>query len=620
MSVVFDIEADGLKPTKIHCLVWTSDGVTHEETSYEGMREFFKSNDVFIGHNIQRFDIPAVEKLLGIKIKGQFIDTLALSWYLEPERVRHGLESYGEEFGVPKPKIDDWENLTVEEYVHRCTEDVKINWRLWNKQDDILRRLYEHKQDLHRFLKYMEFKMDCAREQEEIGWPLDVDGCLQSVAELTKERDEKLEELVQVMPKVPNVAIKKRPAKPYKMNGSLSKSGGDWKELCDSLGIDPWSGPDSVEVIKGYDEPNPNSHEQIKAWLYELGWKPETFKFLRDKVTGDLRKIPQVSQDKAKGGGLCPSVLKLAGKEPGINVFDGLSVLNHRLSVLNGFLKAQENGMLKAEIAGLTNTLRFKHATIVNLPGVTTRYGEHIRRQLLAPPNKELCGSDCSGLEDRLKQHFIYPYDPDYVNEMNTEDYDPHLSLALEAGAVSEQQVDAYKTDDHKDKDVKNTRHIYKQGNYACQYGAGPPRLALTIGRDKATAERIHKAYWNKNWAVKQAAEDCHTKVCDGRMWLYNPISKFWYSLRNEKDRFSTLVQGSAVFCFDTWVMLIRKNGGPKICGQFHDEVVIPVSKGIREKVTAHLKSAIAGVNKKLNLNRELDVDVQFGDNYAEIH
>jgi hypothetical protein len=35
-------------------------------------------------------------------------------------------------------------------------------------------------------------------------------------------------------------------------------------------------------------------------------------------------------------------------------------------------------------------------------------------------------------------------------------------------------------------------------------------------------------------------------------MWLYNPVSKFWYSAIY-KDIFSTLNQGTGVYCFDTW-------------------------------------------------------------------
>ncbi|MNR41178.1 DNA polymerase I [compost metagenome] len=58
----------------------------------------------------------------------------------------------------------------------------------------------------------------------------------------------------------------------------------------------------------------------------------------------------------------------------------------------------------------------------------------------------------------------------------------------------------------------------------------------------------------------------------------------------------------------------------PQLTGQVHDEVVLTVKKGYREEVIKLLKEAIAVVNEELKLNRELDVDVQFGQSYADIH
>ena len=614
--VVFDAEANGLHPDRFHCLC-NNEGL--ETTNYDKMREFLTSDVVLVGHNIARWDVPNLERVLEIKVKAKLIDTLAVSWYLEPDRPRHGLESYGEEFGVLKPQVDDWENLSVEDYIHRCKRDVEINTILWNRQWKTLLALYENEKEAMRFLAYLSFKMDCAREQEEVGWRLDNAKCAEALTKLTIERDEKIVELTNAMPRVPVYAKRKRPAKPYKMNGSLSKAGEDWIVLCKDCCIDPWTGDSEITWIKGYDEPNPGSNPQIKAWLDSLGWRPETFKFLRDKETGETRKIPQIAQDKTKGPGLCPSVLKLVEKDPKIAVLDGLAILNHRIAILKGFSRnVDSEGYLKAEVDGLTNTLRFKHRTIVNLPTITTKYGEYARSCLIAPEGMELCGSDMSGLEDRLKQHFIYPYDPEYVKEMNTEDFDPHLDLAEQAEAVSSSDAKAYKLGE-KTNLIKGIRQTYKQGNYACQYGAGIPRLALTIGCSRELAEKIHTTYWKRNWAIRQAASDTYAKACAGTMWLYNPISRFWYSLRSEKDKFSTLVQGSAVYCFDTWVKYVRHNG-PKICGQFHDEVVIPVRKGLQQNLAAHLQKAIRRSNDELKLNRELSIDIQYGDNYAAIH
>ncbi len=93
---VFDIETDGLldKLTKIHVLSWSNDnGKTVRHThDYDEMRYVLLNSETLIGHNIIRFDIPAIEKVLDIKITAELIDTLALSWYLNHDRMRHGLE------------------------------------------------------------------------------------------------------------------------------------------------------------------------------------------------------------------------------------------------------------------------------------------------------------------------------------------------------------------------------------------------------------------------------------------------------------------------------------------------------------------------------------------------
>ena len=106
------------------------------------LQAWFDEGHTFIMHNGYTFDMPALE-LLGYDIsKTKFIDSLALSWYLEPNRIKHGLAEYGVEFGVPKPVIEDWESQTQEEYNHRVIEDCKIQKHLWLKQVGQLQELY----------------------------------------------------------------------------------------------------------------------------------------------------------------------------------------------------------------------------------------------------------------------------------------------------------------------------------------------------------------------------------------------------------------------------------------------------------------------------------------------
>ena len=49
-------------------------------------------------------------------------------------------------------------------------------------------------------------------------------------------------------------------------------------------------------------------------------------------------------------------------------------------------------------------------------------------------------------------------------------------------------------------------------------------------------------------------------------------------------------------------------------------EVILCIKKGHREACEKMLHEAVQEVNERLNLNRDLGVDVQFGDNYSQIH
>lgn len=621
---VFDLEADGLNPTKIWCVAVKDEKGSRVTHDYDKMKSFFRKAKILVGHNITRFDIPVVERILDIKVEAQLVDTLALSWYLYPERLKHGLEDWGEYFGVEKPKIDDWNNLSLDEYKHRCSEDVRINALLWEKMWNHLNEIYDSEEEVWRFIRYLAFKMDCAREQERSKWKLDVEKCRTEAEKLSKDQESTLEKLRSAMPRVKKYTTKSRPAKPFKKDGSYSATGARWfalvrrtfPELRDEEVVS-FGGTIDVERPELEEEGNPNSYIQIKDWLYSLGWEPTTFDYKRNKETGDIRAIPQINSDD-EDGGLCESVLKLLDKEPGIEYLEGIGVIRHRLAILNGFLSnMDEDGFIQAQMSGFTNTLRLKHKTAVNLPKVDKPYGDVIRGVLVARDGYVLVGSDMSSLEDRLKQHYIYPYDPDYVNEMNRDDYDPHLSLAVSANAISYEQMMAYITGE--DKSIKPIRDVYKSANYACQYGTGIPRLAITAGITEAQARPVHKAYWEKNWAVKKVAEDQTVKTVDGQMWLHNPINGFWYSLRYEKDIFSTLVQGSASYVFDLWVACFRKER-PQLTAQFHDEVVLEIKEGAFDKASALLRRAIDKTNKKLRLNRELDIDIQVGKTYAHIH
>jgi hypothetical protein len=615
---IFDIETDGLldEMTKVHVLSYQTKDMKEPVSihDYDEMRDFFLEHSLekkpLIGHNIIRFDIPAVEKLLNIKVDTRLIDTLALSWYLHHDRIKHGLEGYGEEYGVPKPIIKDWEGLTPEEYANRCQEDVKINTRLWRDLDLKLNKLYQDEDEKNRMIDYLSFKLDCAKEQQTLRWKLDVTKAQTAYDEILELKAEKVEQLADAMPKRVLTRMAQQPKIMYKADGSLSVHGQRWHELCREYK----QSVTSIEfVIKtGEERANPNSNDQVKDWLFSLGWQPRTFKFLRDK-DGEERQLEQVRKD----GELCKSVLELITPDNNLSYLDGLTVLTHRAGILKSFLECHVDGWLQAEVAGLTNTLRFKHAKpLVNLPSVDKPYGDIIRGCLTAPDGYTLCGSDMTSLEDTTKRHYMKPLDPKYVEEMSREGFDPHLDLAKHAGVINQDDIDKHNSGE---RSLKALRKNYKVVNYSATYGIGAPKLARETGMSVKEAKTLLAAFWSRNWAVEAVAKNLRTRELFGSMWVQNPVSNFWYSLRSEKDRFSTLNQGTGVFCFDTWVAICRKNG-IKAIGQFHDEIIAVVKLGDEDRTKDIINKAAEMLNDKVKLNVPLGAEVQFGNTYADIH
>ena len=121
---LFDLESDGLHNdvTKIHCVVYTNNGKDFTElTHYDDMREFFTSAKYLIGHDIIRYDTRVAQKILGIEIKAKLYDTLPLSWYLNHDRLKHGLEGFGEDFGIPKPNVLSSSTRTSKRLIASCS-------------------------------------------------------------------------------------------------------------------------------------------------------------------------------------------------------------------------------------------------------------------------------------------------------------------------------------------------------------------------------------------------------------------------------------------------------------------------------------------------------------------
>lgn len=616
--IVADIETNALELediNRIHCLSVNWRGKTISTNDYDKMRSMLSREDLtIVGHNFMLYDTPALERILGIKVKCKVYDTLAFSWYLYPNLTSHGLEAWGERLGFAKPPISDWENLTYEEYKFRCSADVEINTRLWEKMLTDLNELYDGDEDtIHSLLRYLSFKMYTVQLQEKNPFKLDIDAVNKNIEYLEGLQAEKVEELKKVMPTVGVKSLCQPPSKPYKKDGTLSATGLKWEKLTKERGL-PFDHNQPIEIIKDYTEPNPNSSTQKKDWLFSLGWKPEIYS------EGANGKVPQILDQNKE---LCRSVKKLGDV---VLPLEGLGVLQHRIGLLKGFLKNQKNGYISCGIHGLASTLRTRHSRLMNLPKPSVEYGDYIRGVLTCDEGYELVDSDLASLENMIKLDLIYPLNPEKVKAQLTEDYDSHLEICLLAGLMTEDDVQYYKKckaskDTHNERfqTLDKKRHQGKTVNYSAQYGVGKAKLAENLDIKQSEAKKLLDAYWEANKEAKTVASRFETKQCFGKTWVLNPYNKFWYELRSEKDRLSAIIQSTGDYITHLWAKnVIEVSHCMSMI--YHDQVDMIVKEGYRKGIENLLRKSIQKVNEDLKLFVPMDISVNFGKRFNEIH
>jgi hypothetical protein len=118
---------------------------------------------------------------------------------------------------------------------------------------------------------------------------------------------------------------------------------------------------------------------------------------------------------------------------------------------------------------------------------------------------------------------------------------------------------------------------------------------------------------------VKAVAESFEVREALGMKWVKNPVSGFYYELRADKDKFSTINQSTGAYIFDLWLLLYLQMR-PQVTAQTHDDFQTEIKLGYRKQQTEMINKAIDKVNKMLNLNVDIEIDINFGQNYSETH
>lgn len=401
--LVWDLEAPGLEVEtldRIHCLVLKCRRTGYQEEYVwsdrdkmaEGVRLIMSNPN--IAHNQIEYDQWVLAKFFPwFKPHPQSVDTLVMSRMLYPVKgFGHGLDPWGERVGVSKPKIDDWENLTPEEYLHRCREDVEINNLVYDK-------LMERAGDPERWKRA--FRLEHATSasharQHRRGVLVDVPKVKHNIRRLERVIDGIDKKALPLLPTILQVCEVKNKKEdreengPYKMptKGPFLQTGKLTKWYAQH-----WNGSD--HEVSGphsrikYRTVDPASRKEVVDFLLEDGWVPEKWNY--SKTETDDRGKPKRTSPKLSQQDAFIGVNSLAGK-----ILSRRIQVRHRLSNCQGILdRVRTDGRISSEANPQgTPTARYAHKGLVNIPGAKSYFGREMRSMFRASDGYVILGVD----------------------------------------------------------------------------------------------------------------------------------------------------------------------------------------------------------------------------------
>ena len=698
-EIVFDIEADGFifESTK----VWTV-CLTHVQTETKLRINPFKDSTAkqkfldfifsfgecpsIIGHFILGYDCFVLQNILGISftvgkdtIEGQpvqFIDTLYLSMFLNPDRSGHSIESFGEILGLEKidyrekaielgliernsPKGAEFMQWHPEMDVY-CDRDVAVNVMVLSYLKKEWREVYGKDFQITDAFKCGQksfYLMSC---QELTGFKFDKDAALKLADRIVQMMEEIRAE---VEPKLPLRPLKKSeekyytmPAKPFKKNGNFSSA---WEKFVEkhSGTVDPKSGlwtfyekqyPVAAGLMLDVQLPMEMANQdQMKDWFIQQGWKPTLWNYQKDSNGKPVRdqkgKLIPTSPKIQETQKICPNLERMEG--PIVKQVVKWLSLRNRQSVLNGWLeneRFQMDGRLGAGRSGIAATHRQKHKTVVNVPKASEKVllGKEFRSLWIADDGMLIAAGDAAALEGRVMGHYTHKYD-----EGKTADEilngDPHSknAVAFYGHEKEIQQFDIESPDFSKDHPVfKPYRDKSKNGFYAILYGAGGPKVASTLGLpEKMGNEKLTK-FWEANPAIKGLRDNLekywesvgrgkYLPAVDGRMLCTRKKSALLNTIFQSCGGITMDYAG----CFlDSWLgglhwkdrkpYYLYKGCVVRRIAYQHDEYEFECAEEIADEIARMIEKAIEKAGQYLKLKVPLAGEGKVGKSWCEVH
>lgn len=630
--IVFDIETDGLlDTTKRFWCGWLYDSYTDLYTGYTDLDEFFDDLNKYgtsgyniVGHNICKFDIPALKKLKGERfafdVRDVCIDTLVLARLIYsnikdtdvglmrsgrlPKALygSHSLKAYGYRMGELKGTYGEhegaWDKFTHEMYEYN-KQDVVVTLKLFQK---LMAKGYP--------LKAIQLEHDIAwvmAKQERNGFVFDKDQATKLYSELAGKRQVLYENLVS-------------------KGGSWTVYKGDkiYKRDNAKRGIKAGVPYPQYEEVTF----NPNSRQHIAKVLMDRGWEPT------EMTPTGAPKVDEETLKTAKGIDLTEDILEYL-------------LINKRIAQLaegdNAWLKLMKDdpdGYTR--IHGSVNpngavTGRATHAypNVAQVPAGRSPYGEECRSLFRVPTGWYEAGIDASGLELRCFAHFLYPYDHgEYVNEILNGDIHTHNQKM--AGLPTRDQA--------------------KTMIYCMMYGGGDGKLGEVINGTAKDGKALKERFFNAVPAYKELCSDIERTLITASEWVGGVNKVTWRKrahpdnsnlsithsilgldrrvvyVRSPHSALNTLLQSAGALICKKWVCLVEENmrkagykhgwdGDFAMMAWVHDETQIACrTMEIAEDCVRIAQESMRQTQEFFKFNCQLDTEGKIGTNWFDCH
>ena len=609
--LAFDLETNGLldELDTIHslCIQDVDTGETWSCHDHGGLPTIsdglflLAEADVILGHNIIKFDIPAINKARpGWASKARVRDTLVLSRLQRPDLMdrdvrreaagklrdmpkhlkgSHSLQAWG--FRLQNLKDDysgGWEQWSpdMQEY---CEQDVAVTAQLF--------KLFEAEQYSDEAVELEHRVAWIIARQERFGFGFDRTAA-EALYLVLKARSEELEE--RLKDAFPPWTVCTGTMIPKRDNKTLGYKQG-------------------VPVTK-YKEVlfNPSSRIHIERCLRDkYGWEP--------------------AQLTESGRAKIDDAILNALPYPEAKALAEFFMLEKRLGQIsdgkNAWYRLEKRGRIHGSVnsnGAVTGRMTHARPNMAQVPAVGKPYGYECRSCFIAPPGKVLVGCDASGLELRMLAHYMAKYDGGKYAEAVLGDvhWENTKGLGLvDAGAVR----------NHDDPEHTQRRNVAKTFIYAFLYGAGDVKIEKVVskfldgpgGEIKAQFLQAFPALDRLLKNLKGLAKrDGFLPGLDGRK----------LHVRSQHAALNTLLQGGgalvmkrALVILDDWAQAHWVPGKDyEFVANVHDEFQIEATPECAEWLLEWAPKSITAAGESFDLRCRLDGEAKAGRTWADTH